>query len=88
MRNIRLELEKERNELRSKMNKLSVFRGTEEWKKLSTNHKQLLDIQLSAMSTYMETLTGRILDIREKCTDNKEDKNDEDVVAIIVIEKD
>lgn len=60
-----------------KIRKLEKFRGTNEWNKLSVNHKQLLDIQINAMRTYMEALIGRCLDIQDKI--NSANKNDTEV---------
>lgn len=87
-------LRRERFDLSTKIKNLENFRGTEEWNKLSVNHKQLLDIQLNAMRTYLETLIGRCLNIQEEIdnentSEEKKTKNDEEpVVKIIVIEKD
>lgn len=67
-----IKLRRERMELRTKIIKLDKFRGTNEWDKLSVNHKQLLDIQLQAMRTYYECLVGRCIDILEN---NKESEN-------------
>ena len=49
MEELLIKLNKEKIELFGKIRKIEKFRGTEEWKKLSTNHKQLLDIQLAAI---------------------------------------
>ena len=86
---ILLKLRKERMELHGKIMKLDKFRGTDEWNKLSVSHKQLLDIQLQAMRTYMEALVGRCLDIEEKINNKVEEKveeNDENQAKIIIID--
>ena len=86
---ILLKLRKERMELHGKIMKLDKFRGTDEWNKLSVSHKQLLDIQLQAMRTYMEALIGRCLDIEEKINNKVEEKveeNDENQAKIIIID--
>lgn len=59
-------LRKEQRDLISKATKLSNFRGTEEWDKLTVPEKVLLDTQLSVMNTYIEILTNRIILIKEK----------------------
>lgn len=79
-------LEKEKYELNSKIMKLGKFRATEEWNKLSIHHKCLLDIQLSAMRTYLETLMSRLVDLRSK-RDRQEDEQDDNVEAIIIIKR-
>ena len=56
-------LSKERFELLLKIRKLEKFRLSEDWIKLSFNHKYLLDIQLQSMRTYIECLNARINDI-------------------------
>lgn len=66
-----MKLRKERFELHGKIVKIEKFRGTDEWDKLSVNHKQLLDIQLQSMRTYVETLVGRCLDIEENMNNDK-----------------
>lgn len=85
MEEVLINLRKERMELRAKIMKLDKFRGTDEWNKLSTNHKQLLDIQLQAMRTYLETLIGRCLDIEENMNKPKEKEDNEDLAKVIVI---
>lgn len=88
---ILLRLRAERMELKTKIIQLEKFRGTDEWNKLSVNHKQLIDIQLQAMRTYMEALVGRCLDIEEqlnnkdKDEDKQKENNDENPVKVIVI---
>lgn len=74
-------LNKEKIELLSKIKKLEEFRLTEKWDELSINHKQLLDIQLNAMRTYLECLIGRIIDLNS----NEESENEEDPVKVIII---
>ena len=85
-------LKVERNSLSNKMSALAKFRGTDDWNKLSVNHKCLLDIQLEAMRTYSECLSARIVDLEETIDEQKEpveeENNIEDVVKIIVIKKD
>ncbi len=78
-----MRLEKEKYELNSKITKLRKFRCTEEWDKLSVNHKCLLDIQLSAMQTYLETIMSRIVDLETKESENEE--KDDDTTTIIII---
>lgn len=95
MKEILFKLKKEKMELISKIRKIETFRGTDEWNKLSTNHKQLLDIQLSAMRTYLETLMGRCLDIelnmeheiapQENNKDSIKQENNEDPIKIVKI---
>lgn len=72
MKELLMKLRKERMELNTKINNLVRFIGTNEWNKLSSGHKQLLDIQLQAMRTYYECLVGRCIDILEN---NKESEN-------------
>lgn len=78
-----MKLEKEKYELHSKIMKLGKFRSTEEWDKLSVNHKCLLDIQLSAMQTYLETLMSRLVDLRTE-ESKQEDENDIGVSIIVL----
>lgn len=56
-------LSKERFDLILKIRNLENFRQSEDWIKLSFNHKYLLDIQLQSMRTYVECLNARINDI-------------------------
>ena len=56
-------LSKERFDLLLKIRNLENFRLSEDWIKLSFNHKYLLDIQLQSMRTYIECLNARINDI-------------------------
>lgn len=84
------ELRKERCELAGKINRLTMFRKTDEWKELTSTHKQLLDIQLEAMKTYSEALTGRCIEIQERMAEQEtvskpEDNKDEDEPRVIVI---
>ena len=87
-----LKLRKERMELTGKINKLVKFRGTVEWNKLTATHKQLLDIQLEAMKTYSEALTGRCIEIQERMSEqetvskSEDNENDENPVKIIIID--
>ena len=83
MKELLMKLRKERMELNSKINNLVKFRGTVEWNKLTATHKQLLDIQLAAMKTYSEALTGRCIEIQERMAEQEtaskpEDNKDED----------
>ena len=78
-----MKLEKEKYELHSKIMKLGKFRSTEEWDKLSVNHKCLLDIQLSAMQTYLETLMSRLVDLRTE-ESKQEDENDIGISIIVL----
>lgn len=78
-------LNKEKMELFGKIRKIEKFRGTEEWKKLSTNHKQLLDIQLAAMHTYLEALIGRYLDLEENKEEPKGSTESEKQVKVMII---
>ena len=57
------ELTNERNQLRVKINKLRDFKyeDTKSFLKLGSMMCQLLDAQLSAMQTYDECLTARII---------------------------
>ena len=59
-------LRKEKQDLIVKATKLSNFRGTEEWGKLTLAEQVLLDTQLSVMNTYIEILVNRIILIQEK----------------------
>ena len=63
------------------MNKLSRFRGSDEYKNLSMTQILLLDVQLSAMKTYLEAVTGRIIDL--ETNEKSENKEDPDKVIII-----
>lgn len=90
MEELLMKLRKERMELTNKINKLVKFRGTDEWNKLTSTHKQLLDIQLEAMKTYSEALTGRCIEIQERAVKQEtvskpEDNKDEDEPRVIVI---
>lgn len=78
-----MKLEKEKYELHSKIMKLGKFRSTKEWNKLSVNHKCLLDIQLSAMQTYLETLMSRLVDLRTE-ESKQEDENDIGISIIVL----
>lgn len=71
MKELLMKLRKERMELNTKINNLVRFRGTDEWKKLTATHKQLLDIQLEAMKTYSEALTGRCIEIQERMAEQE-----------------
>jgi len=82
MEEVLINLRKEKMELFGKIRKLEKFRGSAEWEKLSVAHKQLLDIQLQSMRTYLECLIGRCLDIE---TTPKEEENEEPTIKIIKI---
>lgn len=92
MKELLFKLRKERLELTGKMRKLEEFRGTDEWNKLTVNHKKLLDIQLNAMKTYLDVLVARCLDIEMnlyKQNKSKEDKPKEDnekPVKIVIVD--
>lgn len=92
MKELLFKLRKERLELTGKMRKLEEFRGTEEWNKLTVHHKELLDIQLNAMKTYLEVLVARCLDIEmdlDKENKSKEDKpkeNKEEPIKIVIVD--
>lgn len=83
MEEVLINLRKEKMELFGKIRKLEKFRGSAEWEKLSVAHKQLLDIQLQSMKTYLECLIGRVLDIE---TNSKEENEEEQIVKIVVID--
>ena len=95
MEELLIKLRRERMELFGKIKRLESFRGTDEWKTLSVAHKQLLDIQLQSMRTYLEALIGRCLDIEEHLNDKANDEepveneskenDDEDPVKVIII---
>ena len=82
MEEVLINLRKEKMELFGKIRKLEKFRGSAEWEKLSVAHKQLLDIQLQSMRTYLESLIGRVLDIE---TNSKEENEEEPTIKIIKI---
>lgn len=87
-----MKLRKERMELTGKINNLVKFRGTVEWNKLTATHKQLLDIQLEAMKTYSEALTGRCIEIQERAEQEKKNEksdkqeNEEPMTKVIIID--
>lgn len=85
MEELLTKLNKEKMELFGKIRKIEEFRETEEWKKLSTNHKQLLDIQLAAMHTYLEALIGRYLDLVGNKEEPKEATESEKQVKVMII---
>ncbi len=95
MEELLIKLRREKMELFGKIKRLESFRGTDEWKTLSVTHKQLLDIQLQSMRTYLEALIGRCLDIEEWLKDKADDKepveneskenDNEDPVKVIII---
>ena len=91
MEEILIKLRKERLELTNKINKLVKFRGTDEWNKLTSTHKQLLDIQLEAMKTYSEALTGRCIEIQERMAEQKTaskpegNKDEDEPVKVFII---
>lgn len=74
MEELLIKLRREKIELFGKIKRLESFRGTDEWKTLSVAHKQLLDIQLQSMKTYLEALIGRCLDIEEHLKDKADGK--------------
>lgn len=76
-------LKVEQNELIHKINKLHRFRGSDEYENLSMTQVLLLDVQLSAMKTYLEAVTGRIIDLK---TNDKSNELPE--VKVVVIKKD
>lgn len=79
-------LRREKIELSGKIRNLEKFRGSDEWKKLSVAHKQLLDIQLQAMRTYLEAIIGRYIDIEETLNNKAENEsNNEDSIKVIII---
>lgn len=79
-------LRREKIELSGKIRNLEKFRGSDEWKKLSVAHKQLLDIQLQAMRTYLEAIIGRYIDIEESLNNKAENEsNNEDSIKVIII---
>lgn len=82
MEEVLINLRKEKMELFGKIRKLEKFRCSDEWGKLSVAHKQLLDIQLQSMRTYLECLIGRVLDIE---TNSKEENEEEPTIKIIKI---
>lgn len=92
MKELLFKLRKERFELTGKIRKLEEFRGTEEWNKLTVYHKELLDIQLNAMKTYLEVLVARCIDIQmdlDKKSEPEEDKpkeNNEKPVKIVIVD--
>lgn len=85
--NLRLE----RNDLSNKISALTKFRETEEWRKLSTAHKSLLDVQLEIMKSYAEVLTARLVDIKDNMTmeeaikDHNSEDDDSHQVKIIIL---
>ena len=88
MKEILFRLRKERSELIGKIRKLEEFRKTDEWNKISVNHKQLLDIQLNAMKTYLECLIGRCIDIQmnlDKEDKPRETKSNEDSIKVFIV---
>lgn len=83
MKEIINKLKVEQSELIHKMNKLHKFRGSDEYENLSMTQVLLLDVQLSAMKTYLEALTGRIIDLE---TNDKSNELPE--VKVVIIKKD
>lgn len=87
-----IKLSRERLELTGKIKRLEEFRGTDEWNKLTVYHKELLDIQLNAMKTYLEVLVARFIDIEmnlDKKSEPKEDKpkeNKEEPIKIVIVD--
>ena len=68
---------------------MEKFRGTDEWNELSVNHKQLLDIQLSIMKSYLEVLIGRCLDLvsnlPKENNENKDEENKDDSIKVVIV---
>lgn len=60
----------ERSDLIVKINKLKMFKLSDEWKKLDTHEACLLDVQERIMETYEETLTARICLLKQKESQN------------------
>lgn len=87
MEELLIKLRREKMELFGKIKRLESFRGTDEWKTLSVAHKQLLDIQLNAMKTYLEVLVARCVDIEMNLDKESEPKEDNCHIHVI-IEKD
>ena len=81
MKEIINKLKVEQSELIHKMNKLHRFRGSDEWENLSMTQTLLLDVQLSAMKTYLEALTGRIIDLET----NDKSENKENPTKVIIV---
>lgn len=81
MKEVINKLKVEQSELIHKMNKLSRFRGSDEYKNLSMTQILLLDVQLSAMKTYLEAISGRIIDLET----NDKSKNKENPTKVIIV---
>lgn len=81
MKEVINKLKVEQSELIHKMNRLSKFRGSDEYENLSMTQILLLDVQLSAMKTYLEALTGRIIDLET----NDKSENKENPTKVIIV---
>lgn len=81
MKEIINKLKVEQSELIHKMNRLSKFRGSDEYENLSMTQILLLDVQLSAMKTYLEAITGRIIDLET----NDKSENKENPTKVIIV---
>lgn len=81
MKEIINKLKVEQSELIHKMNRLSKFRGSDEYENLSMTQILLLDVQLSAMKTYLEAISGRIIDLET----NDKSKNKENPTKVIIV---
>lgn len=81
MKEIINKLKVEQSELIHKMNRLSKFRGSDEYENLSMTQILLLDVQLSAMKTYLEAITGRIIDLQT----NDKSENKENPTKVIIV---
>jgi translation initiation factor IF-3 len=66
MRDIILELSKEKHDLEIKIGNLQKFIASENFSKIKTSQGRLLLIQIQAMETYREVLDIRIVDMQDK----------------------
>ena len=92
MEELLIKLHREEQELIHKINKLTKFRESDDYKNLSVYHKGLLDIQLNAMKTYVDILSARCVDIEINLnTEIKETESelkiDPDRIPIIISDK-
>lgn len=92
MEELLIKLHREQQEVIHNINKLLRFRESEDYKNLSAQHKGLLDIQLSAMRTYVDTLSARCVDIEinlntEIKETESEAKIEPDRILIIISDK-
>lgn len=85
MKDLLFKLRQERLELTGKIKRLENFRTTKEWNELSVAHKQLLDIQLQSMRTYLECLIGRCLDIQCNADKQEQPKEEQEEPTIKII---